>query len=90
MSAEALYIGVDLGRSTRAALVDEGAMIEALERRHIRHAGLDVFHAEPLRPEHPLARLENVTLTAHAAFRTLEASETLMRRGIDIVRRIAG
>jgi D-3-phosphoglycerate dehydrogenase len=82
--------GVILVNTARAALVDEGAMIEALERRHIRHAGLDVFHAEPLRPEHPLARLENVTLTAHAAFRTLEASETLMRRAIDIVRRVAG
>jgi D-3-phosphoglycerate dehydrogenase len=82
--------GVILVNTARAALVDEGAMIEALERRHIRHAGLDVFHAEPLRPAHPLARLENVTLTAHAAFRTLEASETLMRRAIDIVRRIAG
>jgi len=32
--------------------------------------------------------MENVTLTSHAAFRTLEASETLMRRAIDIVRRI--
>ena len=53
---------------------------------HIRHAGLDVFHAEPLEPDHPLARMENVTLTSHAAFRTLEASMTLMRRAIDIVR----
>jgi D-3-phosphoglycerate dehydrogenase len=32
--------------------------------------------------------MENVTLTSHAAFRTLEASETLMRRAIDIVRGI--
>ena len=45
-----------------------------------------VFHAEPLKPDHPLARMENVTLTSHAAFRTLEASETLMRRAIDIAR----
>jgi D-3-phosphoglycerate dehydrogenase len=51
--------------------------------------GLDVFHAEPLRTDHPLARMENVTLTSHAAFRTLEASETLMRRAIDIVCRLA-
>jgi D-3-phosphoglycerate dehydrogenase len=42
-----------------------------------------------LLPDHPLARLENVTLTAHAGFRTLEASETLMRRAVDIVGRIA-
>ncbi len=63
-------------------------LLEALASGHIRHAGLDVFHAEPLKPDHPLARMENVTLTSHAAFRTLEASETLMRRAIDIVCRI--
>ena len=49
---------------------------------------LDVFHAEPLRPDHPLASMVNVTLSAHAAFRTLEASMTLLRRAIDIVRGI--
>ncbi len=47
-----------------------------------------MFHTEPLEPDHPLARLENVTITSHAAFRTLEASLTLMRRAIDIVRGI--
>jgi D-3-phosphoglycerate dehydrogenase len=82
--------GVVLVNTARGALVDETALIDALRSGHIRHAGLDVFHAEPLAPDHPLARMENVTLTAHAAFRTLEASETLMRRAIDIVRRIAG
>src|SRR5271166_4340148 len=80
--------GVILVNTARAALVDETALIETLRRGHIRHAGLDVFHAEPLSPDHPLARLENVTLTSHAAFRTLEASMTLMRRAIDIVRGI--
>jgi D-3-phosphoglycerate dehydrogenase / 2-oxoglutarate reductase len=78
--------GVILVNTARAALVDETALIDALREGHIRHAGLDVFHAEPLSPEHALARLENVTLTSHAAFRTLEASMTLMRRAIDIVR----
>jgi D-3-phosphoglycerate dehydrogenase len=82
--------GVILVNTARAALVDEAALIEALESGHIRHAGLDVFHAEPLEPAHPLARLENVTLTSHAGFRTLEASMTLMRRAIDIVRAIIG
>ena len=47
-----------------------------------------MFHAEPLKPDHPLAQMDNVTLTAHAAFRTLEASKTLLRRAIDIVRGI--
>jgi D-3-phosphoglycerate dehydrogenase len=81
--------GVILVNTARGALVEEAALIDALKSGHIRHAGLDVFHAEPLRPDHPLARMENVTLTAHAGFRTLEASETLMRRAIDIVRSIA-
>jgi len=74
--------------TARAALVDEAAFIEALGSGRIRHAGLDVFHAEPLSPDNPLARMENVTLSAHAAFRTLEASMTLLRRAIDIVRDI--
>jgi len=80
--------GVILVNTARAALVEEASLLAALASGHIRHAGLDVFHAEPLKPDHPLARMDNVTLTSHAAFRTLEASETLMRRAIDIVRRI--
>jgi len=81
--------GAILVNTARGALVDEAAMIAALNSGRIRHAGLDVFHAEPLKPDHPLARMENVTLSAHAAFRTLEASMTLLRRAIDIVRTIA-
>jgi D-3-phosphoglycerate dehydrogenase len=80
--------GALLINTARGALVDEAALIAALESGHIRHAGLDVFHAEPLKADHPLAKLPNVTLTAHAAFRTLEASMTLLRRAIDIVRKI--
>jgi D-3-phosphoglycerate dehydrogenase len=80
--------GAILINTARGALVDEAAMIEALKSGHIRHAGLDVFHNEPLRADHPLAHLENVTLSAHAAFRTLEASMTLLRRAIDIVKRL--
>ncbi|MGB6443832.1 MAG: NAD(P)-dependent oxidoreductase [Xanthobacteraceae bacterium] len=84
----AMKPGVIFVNTARAALVDEGALIAALRSGHIHHAGLDVFHAEPLKPDHPLAQMENVTLTAHAAFRTLEASQTLLRRAIDIVRGI--
>ncbi|MDC7788484.1 NAD(P)-dependent oxidoreductase [Rhodoplanes sp. TEM] len=82
--------GAILVNTARGALVDEAALIDALASRRIRHAGLDVFHAEPLKADHPLAGLDNVTLTAHAAFRTAEASETLLRRAIDIVRTITG
>ncbi len=84
----AMKPGVIFVNTARAGLVDEAAFVEALRSGRIRHAGLDVFHAEPLKPDNPLARMDNVTLTAHAAFRTLEASMTLLRRAIDIVRDI--
>ncbi len=82
--------GVILVNTARGALVEEAALIEGLRDGQIGSAGLDVFHAEPLKPDHPLAGMENVTLSSHAAFRTLEASMTLMRRAIDIVRKIVG
>jgi D-3-phosphoglycerate dehydrogenase / 2-oxoglutarate reductase len=82
--------GVVLINTARGALVDEAALIEGLRGGRIRHAGLDVFHAEPLNADHPLAGMDNVTLSAHAGFRTLEASQTLLRRAIDIVRNILG
>lgn len=80
--------GVIFVNTARGALADEVALIAALKSGHIRHAGLDVFHAEPLKADHPLAQLQNVTLTAHAGFRTLEASMTLLRRAVDIVKSI--
>jgi D-3-phosphoglycerate dehydrogenase len=78
--------GVIYVNTARGALADEAALIAALKSGHIRHAGLDVFHNEPLKSDHPLAQLPNVTLTSHAAFRTLEASMTLLRRAVDIVK----
>ncbi len=85
---ERLKPGVILVNTARGALIDETPLLAALQSGHIGHAGFDVFHVEPLRPDHPLTRMENVTLTAHAAFRTVEASMTLLRRAIDIVRKI--
>ncbi|MFL5070174.1 MAG: NAD(P)-dependent oxidoreductase, partial [Xanthobacteraceae bacterium] len=81
--------GSILVNTARGALVDEAELMQALESGHIRHAALDVFHAEPLSRDHPLAGMEIVTLSAHAAFRTPEASMTLLRRAIDIVRTIS-
>ncbi|MBN8920037.1 MAG: 3-phosphoglycerate dehydrogenase, partial [Rhizobiales bacterium] len=80
--------GCILVNTARAALVNEAALIAALESGRLRHAALDVFHNEPLEADNPLAALPNVTVSAHSAFRTREASETLLRRAIDIVRRI--
>lgn len=80
--------GVILVNTARGALIDENALLDALKSRHIRQAGFDVFHNEPLKADNPLAKLDNVTLSAHAAFRTLEASMTLLRRAIDIVKKV--
>lgn len=76
--------GSILVNTARGAVVDEAAMIAALRSRHLRHAALDVFDAEPLPVGHELTTLENVTLSAHSAFRTPEATEKLLRMALDI------
>ncbi len=81
--------GVILVNTARGAVVDETAMIDALKSGHIRHAGLDVFNIEPLPKDHPLTTLPNVTLSAHSAFRTPEASENLIAAAWEHCRRIA-
>jgi D-3-phosphoglycerate dehydrogenase / 2-oxoglutarate reductase len=85
----ALRPGVILVNTARGALVDEAAMIDALKSSHIRHAGLDVFNVEPLPRDHPLTKLPNVTLSAHSAFRTPEASKNLISAAWEHCRRIA-
>lgn len=85
----AMRPGVILVNTARGAIVDEAAMIEALKSGHIRHAGLDVFNIEPLPVDHPLTKLPNVTLSAHSAFRTPEASQNLMAAAWEHCRRIA-
>jgi D-3-phosphoglycerate dehydrogenase len=86
---DAMKPGVILVNTARAAMVDEAAMIEALKSSHIRHAGLDVFNTEPLPADHPLTKIPNVTLSAHSAFRTPEASENLIHAAWEHCRRIA-
>ena len=82
--------GVILVNTARGALVDEPAMIEGLASGQIGHAALDVFDVEPLPADHPLERIENVTLSAHSAFRTPEASDNLIEASLDHCRRISG
>ena len=85
----AMRPGVILVNTARGAIVDEAAMIEALRSGHIRHAGLDVFNIEPLPKDHPLTKIPNVTLSAHSAFRTPEASENLIHAAWEHCRRVA-
>jgi len=84
----AMRKGVILVNTARAAIVDEAAMMDALKSGHIRHAGLDVFNTEPLPKDHPLTKISNVTLSAHSAFRTPEASENLIHAAWEHCRRI--
>ncbi len=81
--------GAMLINTARGALVDEAAMIAALRSGQLRHAGLDVFDTEPLPADHPLTGLRNVTLSAHSAFRTPEASDNLVAAALAHCRRIA-
>ena len=57
--------GSVLINTARGGLVDEVALVEALESGHLRAAGLDVFKKEPLPVESPLIKLENVLLSCH-------------------------
>ncbi len=76
--------GAILVNTARGAVVDTAAMIDALRSGQLGHAALDVFDIEPLPAGDVLTTLENVTLSAHSGFRTPEASETLLRRALDI------
>ena len=73
--------GAILINTARARIVDEGALLEALQERRLGGAGLDVFHEEPLPDDSPFLRLENVTLTPHLA----GASSSVVRRHSDMV-----
>jgi len=62
MKATAVLINV-----ARGELVDEDALIETLEKRRIKGAALDVFAEEPIDPQHPFLRMDNVITTPHVA-----------------------
>jgi len=75
--------GAILVNTARGALVDEAALAEALASGRLRAAGLDAFVQEPLPPESPLLRMENVVLSPHIGWVTAEASMRLRRMPVD-------
>ncbi len=58
--------------AARGAVVDEGALVRALETRRIAGAYLDVFETEPLPASSPLWALDNVLITSHCSDRVLD------------------
>lgn len=75
--------GAILVNTARGALIDEAALLAALQEGRIFGAGLDVFMEEPLPAGHPFTMLENVVLTPHAGWVTREARERLLRLPVE-------
>ncbi len=73
----------------RGGIVDQTALVAALQRGALRGAGLDVFAVEPLEPDSPLLTLENVVLTPHVAGVTTGTSRRRAEAVADNVRRTA-
>lgn len=71
----------------RGPVVDESALIRALEEKRIRGAALDVFHTEPLPAGHPFFRLDNVLLSPHCADHTSDWLEQAMQFFLDNLER---
>jgi len=61
-----------LVNTSRGPIVDEKALVQALQRKTIAGAALDVFDEEPLPLGHPLRRLENTVITPHLGYVTAE------------------
>ncbi|WP_297069858.1 hydroxyacid dehydrogenase [Thermococcus sp.] len=71
--------------AARGAVVDNKALVKALQGGWIAGAGLDVYEEEPLPKDHPLTKLDNVVLTPHIGASTVEAQ---MRAGVQVAEQI--
>jgi phosphoglycerate dehydrogenase-like enzyme len=58
--------------TSRGPIVDEAALLKALQEKRIAGAALDVYGVEPLPADHPLRKLDNVLLTPHLGYGTAE------------------
>ena len=79
-----------LVNTARGEVVDERALVRALEEQWILAAGLDVFESEPLPPDHPLLGLDNVVASGHAGWYSKDAVHELQTRAAREVARVLG
>ena len=77
--------GVRIVNCARGGLIDETALLKALQDRHVAGAALDVFETEPLPADSPLRSAPNLVLTPHLGASTAEAQESV---GIEIAQSI--
>ena len=77
--------GVRIINCARGGLIDEAALVQALQDGHVAGAALDVFEVEPLPADSPLRGVPNVVLTPHLGASTVEAQESV---GIEIAQSV--
>ncbi len=77
--------GAILINTARGGVVDEAALIAALERGRLAGAGLDVFAVEPLPKDHPFLRMDSVVMTPVSAWNTADSSQRMIRQSVDNV-----
>lgn len=75
--------GSYLVNCARGALVDQDALLDALDRGHLAGAGLDVTDPEPLPADHPLLHRDDVIVTPHVASNTVAGRRRLYEHAID-------
>lgn len=69
--------------TSRGPIVDEQALVAALQNRQITGAGLDVFDTEPLGLDHPLRTLENTVITPHVGYVTAETYKIFFEQTVE-------